>query len=82
MRLTQITIICKAYSWTIYIKRVYRRAAASKQGWTVKSLMGRIQLQPYGRYLSPSSLVMRPDAISHIREISGPMNLKVPRSVF
>ena len=42
----------------------------------------RIQLQTYGRYLSPSSLVMRPDAISHMREISGPMNLKVPRSVF
>ena len=33
-----------------------------------------------GRYVSPSSLVMRPDAISHMREISAPMNLKVRRS--
>ena len=35
-----------------------------------------------GSYLSPSSRVMRPDAMSHILEISGPMNLKVARSFF
>ena len=38
--------------------------------------------QTLGWYLYPSSVVMRLDAISHIREISGPMNLKVRLSVF
>ena len=38
------------------------------------------QLALPGRYLSPSSRVIRPEAISHIRAISGPMNLKVRRS--